>query len=582
MGATDMTYFCKLLRVACVGGMVLGPLPALANTGDEAAKGAEAAALSPRAAAIRDEILSRYEPESAVDMFYAARGYEPVWLDAEGAPSTRATELVATLQDAGSHALPVARYDAAGLAAALSVIENPAKRTPAGIAAVEVELTRRFISYATDVSSGVLEPRSVSREIHVYPERPSPLALLQDAASAPDFGGYLDSLPPQTEEYARLRARYIEFLGIATTGDWSDPVPKGSTLRVGDRSDRVAALRERLVALGDFEAPAGADAASTGVTIVASTDPESGAAEAMAADPRLYDPALEMAVQRFQERHGLNVDGAVGPATLAALNASPVFRAQQIAVSLERMRWLNKELGERHVWVNQAAFMMKMVDKGEVIFTSRVVVGKARRHRTPEFNDQIEHMVINPTWYVPRSIATEEILPKLRNDPGYLAARGMRLSGGTDPWTVDWESVSPGSFGWSISQRPGRSNALGRVKFMFPNDFAIYLHDTPSRSLFKRDVRAFSHGCVRVEKPLEFAHILLAPQEEDPEGAFSAWLNRGSERRVNLDTPVPVYLTYRTAWVDENGVDQFRQDIYGRDTLVIKALRDAGVQLPSS
>lgn len=553
---------------------------------------AAAPALDPAAEALRAELRERFEPGGEVDAFYAARAYAPLWLGEGGAPGAAADALIAAFRDAGSHALPPARYDGEGLAAALALLGAPAKRTPEAVAATEAELTSRFLRYATDIHSGLLEPRDVSREMLTEPVRPAPGALLAAAAAAEDMAAHLATLPPQSEEYARLRARYIEFVGVAATGAWSDPVPEGRTLRPGDRNARVAALRARLAALGDFvpEAVPAPDAATgavpadapapAGDVVLASTEPGTGPA-VLPPDPELYDPALEAAVRRFQERHGLNIDAAVGPATLAAINASPVFRAQQMAVNLERIRWFNRDLGPRYVWVNQAAFMMELRENGHAVFTSRVVIGKTGRYRTPEFSDIMEHMVVNPSWHVPRSIATEEILPQLRADPGYLAARGMRLSGGTDPYSVDWSAVGSRDFRWSISQSPGRGNALGRVKFMFPNDFAIYLHDTPSRSLFQRDVRAFSHGCVRVEKPLEFAYELLRGQEADPQAAFDGWLATGRERRVDLTSHVPVHLTYRTAWVDEAGLDQFRQDIYGRDSLVADAMIEAGVAMPA-
>ncbi|MEO0362121.1 MAG: L,D-transpeptidase family protein, partial [Pseudomonadota bacterium] len=245
------------------------------------------------------------------------------------------------------------------------------------------------------------------------------------------------------------------------------------------------------------------------------------------------------------------------------------------------MRWLNRDLGRRHVYVNQADFTVRLVEDGVALFEERVVVGKARRHRTPEFSDQMTHLVLNPTWYVPRSIATEEILPQLQEDPTYLWRKNMRLTSGgapgPDPSTVDWSVYSESDFPFRVQQRPGPDNALGRVKFMFPNQFSIYLHDTPSKRLFAKDVRAFSHGCVRVQDPMALARALLDPQEEDAGAYIDRILARGKERRVNFDEPVPVHLTYRTAWIDEDGGRQYRADVYGRDARVLGALKAEGV-----
>ena len=515
------------------GETVIGPLaieavsalaPALQAT-------VTAAELDPAQAALQAAVIAEFGVGSAVEAFYAATGYQPLWL-AEGAEA-RLDALLATLEDAGSHALPVARYQGSALREAVAGLREDARLE--AVAHLEVALTLAYLTYARDVSSGLLEPRQVSRELKVNPPRPEQLDLLTDVALAGDFPAHLASLPPQSPEYVTLRARYQGF----TAEEWAAPVPKGRSLRPGQSSDRIPALRNRLAALGDY----------------VSGPVEEGT-------ERLYDPGLEAAVRRFQGRHGLNVDGIVGPATLAAINTAPEFRAAQIAVNMERIRWLNRELGDRHVYVNLADFMVYLVEDGRPVFESRVVIGKARDHRTPEFSDEMEHIVVNPRWYVPRSIAQEEILPRLANDPTYLERRNMRIINGT------------------IVQGPGPSNALGRVKFIFPNDDAIYLHDTPAKSLFRRDVRAYSHGCVRVEKPYDFAYALLAPQEADPEAAFKRWLRTGNERFVKLQRFVPVHITYRTAWVDAAGVDQFRQDVYGRDKLVAEALREAGVTLP--
>ncbi|MEM1344085.1 MAG: L,D-transpeptidase family protein [Pseudomonadota bacterium] len=503
----------------------------------------------------------------------------PRWLTPEGQPSPHAKALLDALSQAHTHALPASRYGAEALARRLA--------TPTADPGLARALDQAFLAYARDLTSGLLEPRDIDPNIMVEPPRPDAAALLSGLAEARDPVAFLATLAPRHPEYAALKARLAEFRALATQGQaWGTPIPGGATLRPGARSERVAALRARLGAMGDLApgtASSGASDYRLGASdipvVVAANDIVVDVAPRSTTDPRSYSPELVAAVKRFQARHGLNEDGVVGPATLEALNHSAAFRARKIAVNLERLRWLNKPLGRRHVMVNLAGYRMALVENDREIFTSRVVVGKPK-HATPEFSDEMEHMVINPTWYVPTSIAVNEILPKLRRDPGYLARKNMRLSGGRSPWSVDWNNVGRSNFPGSISQAPGPGNALGRVKFMFPNDHAIYLHDTPAKKLFGRDMRAHSHGCVRVQEPYAFAHALLAAQTADPEGSFSRWLKRGRERYVNLETHVPVHLTYRTAWIDGDGRDQFRSDIYGRDALVAKALSQARVALP--
>ena len=510
--------------------------------------------------------------ESAARPFYTSRGFEPIWSVAEGAaPASRA--FLAALAEAGRHALPASRYrrdELAGLADALTSGSTPAQR-----ARFEAEMTRTYLSYARDISTGILEPSKVDRELYVYPEHRTARELLQGLANAADPGLWLETLAPQTPAYSRLVERYRTFRLLSETGEWGPQLTQRKTLRPGQRSREVARLRERLTAMGYFT---GSAISARDDVVLAVADTVTDAPEPQLSDPTLYDAELVEAVKLFQARHGLNQDGAVGPATRAALNVEPEFRAAQIAVNLERMRWLNRDLGAKHIMVNLASFDMAVIENGAQVFESRVVVGKAKEHRTPEFSDEMEHMVINPTWYVPYSIASKEILPKLKRDRGYLARKNMRLHG-ANVNTVNWAAVTERNFPGRITQGPGKNNALGRVKFMFPNDHAIYLHDTPSKSLFNRDTRAYSHGCVRVQRPYEFAEYLLSAQDDTPKQTFQRILKRGKERYVNFDEPVPVHLTYRTAWVDAEGNDQFRGDIYGRDKRILAALEKEGVSL---
>ena len=510
--------------------------------------------LSAEALALQSALQARLGRDSTALTAYAARGYKPIWLNADGTTKPEAKLLTDVLSRAADHALPAAKYKGAELAARL---------TQSG-PALEADLTAAFLDYANDVKAGLLTPRRIDRELHIYPERPDHGFLIEQAGRATDMASFLDRLPPNDPLYRRLVERYAAFRSIAGQDIWGASVAKGRTMRPGNRNSRIAAARARLTAMGDLdpnvydEQLAGAQ---TDGTQIAAADVTTDVPR-LAFDPNLFDEPMVAALRRFQDRHGLNLDGVIGPATLRQLNTSPRTRAEQIAVNLERLRWMNKDLGERHILVNLASFTFDVMRNGKSEFHSRAVVGKAKEHRTPEFSDEMTHMVINPSWYIPTSIKEKEILPRLAKDPNYLAKRNMVMQ-------------SNGR----IVQRPGRGNALGTVKFMFPNKFAIYLHDTPSKRLFKRDIRAFSHGCVRVERPHDFAEYLRTGQVDNPRGYFNKILKTRRERQVNLDNPIPVHLTYRSAWIDENGVEQFRGDIYGRDRKISRALKSAGVSI---
>jgi len=530
-------------------------------------------ALSPEAEALRAELAHQYVPESAERAFYEARGYLPVWLAEYGEATPAAQALLSWASRADANGLPEGRYGAAVLAARLAKAGSGSINDKAANdkAALEIALTRLFLTYGRDISSGLLEPRRLGRNFDLEPRRPDTAVLLADAGATGDTAAFLDGLTPAGPAYDRLLKLYDEMRMIARAGDWGPLIDAGRTLRPGDRHSRIEQLRGRLIALGEM----------TPVEVVATSEVMNDATQPTT-DPLLFDAALEAAVRRFQERHGLNTDGVVGAMTLAALNTTAAERSAQAAVGLERMRWLNYDLGARHIVINTAAYTMMMIEDGAPRFSTRTVVGKSRRFQTPEFNDRLEYIVVNPYWNVPYSIASKEILPLLKEDPTYLEQNNMELLESDLPASmIDWSQVTRGSFPGRIRQRPGPANALGSVKFLFPNKHSIYMHDTPSRRLFARDRRAYSHGCVRLEDPTGFAHLLLSLQDDDPVGTFEKLREYGSERWVTVREPIPVYVTYRTAWLDADGTRQFRADVYRRDRDVIAALTASGVSISS-
>ena len=361
--------------------------------------------------------------------------------------------------------------------------------------------------------------------------------ILQTALEKKEVRPALEGLLPEYPAYASLRETLQEYRAIAERDGWP-PVPAGPTLHADERDPRVVALRARLIASGDL-----------------------GTGEV--ADPEILDGHVEQAVRRFQGRHGLVVDGEVGPATLAALNVPVEDRVRQIEINMERWRWLPDDLGRRYILVNTAAFFLEVVEEGESVLAMRVVAGKKAR-RTPVLSGEMTYLVLNPYWHIPHKLAVRDILPKIKKDPGYLDRQGIRVFENWEEFapeipreTIDWSSITEHNFFFKLRQDAGPANALGRVKFMFPNKFAVYLHDTPSRYMFKRNRRDFSSGCIRVEGPIDLAVYVLRGDPEWTREEVLSVIDSGESRIVWLPEPIPVHVLYWTAWVDRRGHPSF-------------------------
>ena len=499
--------------------------------------------------AFKQAVAEAAARDADIAAFYRDTHYQPIWTGTDADDLDRRQALLKAIETADDHGLPVARYDFDALYAQLR-----AAHTPRALGMAEVALSKAFLAYARDIQSGMFVPTQLDDGIkREAPRRDRRSYLTNLIASEPN--GYLRSLAPRTPEYVRLLKEKLRLEQIARDGGWGPKVRAGK-LETGDRGPAVVALRDRLVALGYLERSATAE----------------------------YDTALEKAVQAFQLDHGLEADGVAGDSTISEINRSPVDRLKSVMVAMERERWLNKPRGERHVLVNLTDFHARIVDHDRVTFKTRSVIGKnVHDQRSPEFSDVMEHMVINPTWNVPRSIATKEYLPMLQRNPN--AVSYLKLIDGrgrtVDRGNVDFSQYSTRNFPFDVKQPPGANNALGLVKFMFPNRHNIYLHDTPSKSLFAREVRAFSHGCIRLQDPFEFAYALLARQESDPESFFHTTLKTGRETQVDLKQTVPVHIIYRTAFTNAKGPVQYRRDIYGRDAKIWRAMVNEGVVLRS-
>ena len=495
--------------------------------------------------AFRQAVAEAAASDEVLAGFYRGRGFEGIWTGSDATARDRRNALMSALSDAGAHGLPADRYDPDALMAQLRAAATPQQQ-----GAMEVQLSRVFLQYARDVQTGVLTPARVDPLI----KREVPLrarASTIDAFSKSSPAAFLRSLPPSSPEYARLMAEKLRLEAQLARGGYGAQVPVAS-MAPGSTGGAVVALRDRLIAMGHMNRSA----------------------------TQTYDAAVTAGVQRFQQAHGLAVDGVTGEATMREINVPLEARLRSVIVAMERERWINRPRGARHIWVNLTDFTAAIVDNDRVTFSTRSVIGAREDDRaTPEFSDVMEFMVINPSWYVPRSIVVKEYLPQLQKNANAVSHIDVTdRSGRVVPrGSVNANAYDARSFPYSMRQGPSPKNALGLVKFLFPNKYNIYLHDTPAKNLFGRQVRAFSHGCIRLNDPFDFAYALLARQTSDPQGYFQSRLTTGRETRVNLDQPVPVHIVYRTAFTNVTGSLQFRSDVYGRDARIWEALAREGV-----
>ncbi|PJF10768.1 murein L,D-transpeptidase [Pseudorhodobacter sp. MZDSW-24AT] len=488
--------------------------------------------------------------DAAIAAFYAESGYQTLWTGESAQDAARREALLAALSRAEDHGLPVVRYDAAKLAGLLS-----SARTEGDRARAEVALTRAYLAFARDVKTGATDPKKVDPGIVREIARPDPALLLAQVQTRHP-AEVMQALLPTAPRYAQLMRAKLALEAQIAAGGWGPTLPAGD-LSAGAEGDAVVMLRDRLIAMGYLTRSA----------------------------TRSYDSAIQSAVQRFQLDHGLPANGNVDERTRDALNIAPQERLKSVVVAMERVRWMHDTpLGDRHIWVNLPDFTAKIVDHGKVTFETRAVIGKdVMDQHTPEFSDMMAHMVINPSWGVPRSIIVKEYLPLLQRNPNAVSHlqvidnRGRVVPRGA----VNFASYSARTFPFGLRQPPSDGNALGLVKFMFPNVHNIYLHDTPAKNLFSHDVRAYSHGCIRLAEPFDFAYALLALQSDDPKGEFERHLKTGNETTVRLEQKVPVHLVYFTAWPGAKGQMTYRADVYGRDAKLFQALEEAGVVLPS-
>jgi len=516
---------------------------------------AQANSAPPVAALLKDRIAggagadayeARMSEPDALAAMYAGRGYSPLWA-VNGRFARRGESLLAVLRKAADHGLEPDRYRVDRVERVVSLPLN--QYTPDQQVDIELLLSDALLAYLRDLLRGRAQRVELEDSSFNVDENIDLTGLLEQAVTTNRIPDLVDQVVPETPAYARLKRALTDLRSLAAIESRFD-LPD-DTLHPGDEAEAVRLLRRRLAALGDLP-------------------------QAENNNRDIFDDTLERAVRLFQARHGLEIDGVVGRETRAALETPISHRVEQVELSLERWRWLPRQPGDRYLVVNIAGQSLDVMENGRSTLHMRVVVGLPFL-RTPSFASKIETVVLNPYWEVPYSIAVKEILPKLREDALYLARERMQvLKRGThelvNPIPIDWNEVPARNFPYRFRQKPGPDNSLGRVKFLMPNPYSVYLHDTPAKTLFSRARRCFSHGCVRLEKPLELADLLLHTEPGWSFERVDKTLETEKNYRIRLTNPMPAYLVYWTAWMDNAGIVHFRDDVYGRDKRLKAAL----------
>jgi murein L,D-transpeptidase YcbB/YkuD len=491
--------------------------------------------------------------------FYRGRGFRPAWIDdALGLGNARA--LLAALRFVAEDGLEPANYHLAAIETLLAEIDTAARKSlrrvrPETLADLEMLLTDAFLLCGSHLVHGQVNPETIESEWFVKGRVEDLAAALEKGLAENDVPRALDTLRPAHAVYRGLMRALRDQEALVKAGGWPG-FPPGPKLVKGDRDARVVDLRGILAAMGETD---GTDAAE---------------------EPDVFGDALEAALKRFQLRHGLEPDGVAGAGTTTALAVSAAERLTQIRANLERWRWITQDLGERYVLVNVADFRVGVIEAGREVLAMPAIVGTAYR-RTPDFSGTMSYLEVNPTWTVPPKLVREDILPKVRKDPAYISQKGFRVFEGwaegaseINVAAVDWAQVDGESLPYKFRQDPGPQNSLGRIKFMFPNKFDVYLHDTPDKGLFKRSARTFSSGCIRVERPIDLAEYVMRGDPAWTREMILAAIESSRTQVIRLPEPLGVHLLYWTAWLAADGRVQFRQDIYLRDAALSRALEE--------
>ncbi|WP_242637596.1 L,D-transpeptidase family protein [Desulfobacter hydrogenophilus] len=482
---------------------------------------------------------------------YHKSGAEPLWVSEKG-PGERAAIILKYLRNAGNEGLNPADYQ-------VKKIERQwADLSLNSLAELDTLLTYNMVKYIHDVSYGQLKPYMVNPKLFAEAgERGfDPLKMVETIRKTEDLEAFFQSLPPQHRQYMGLKNALIQYSGMKYSGLWQKEILRKS-IRPGDEDEKIIEIKKRIALL------------------------ENAGVESLTTDNlSLFDDDLMKKMIRFQLNNGLEPDGIIGPKTMRELNKSPQERLDQIKVNMTRWRWHDHTLGDKYILVNIANYRLFAYETDKLKFSMPVIVGELQ-NQTPVFSDKIKYLELNPYWNMPPSIAKNEELPKLRKNPNYLVNKNIRLFSNwqkdgveIDSTVIDWNAVTPSQMaGFKLRQDPGPANALGRVKFVFPNQYFVYLHDTPSKKLFSRQTRSFSHGCIRVSEPEKLAAFLLNEKDNkwDRE-RVNHLINLGKRKVLKIRPTIPIHITYQTAWVDKNGQINFNGDVYRRDEKLYQAL----------
>jgi len=493
---------------------------------------------------------------SGVIRFYQMRKYEPAWTR-DGYPLPVAESLAKAVKGADAEGLQPRDYHMERIETSLGeirqILARNEKPETGRIIDLEFLLSDAYLVYAAHLLNGRVNPETLhADEWTIYPARFNLARHLSKTFEGSDIEGGLKGLLPAQQGYGRLKTSLVVYRALAERGGWP-VIPGDSRLEKGMKGDRVPVLRSRLKVTGDMPAPV--DSASD-----------------------LFDESVEEAVKRFQLRHGLYDDGIVGARTLRALNVPVEKRIRQIELNLERWRWLPQNLGNPYIMVNIAGYGLEVVENETPVLTMKIVVGTAYQ-KTPVFSGKMTYIEMNPYWNVPHSIATEETLEKIRKNPDFFAKENMRVftagQNGEEvsPAAIDWSKLSENNFPYRLRQEPGPRNPLGRIKFMFPNKHSVYLHDTSDPQLFRKERRGYSHGCIRIEKPMDMAEFVMRGSKDWSIEKIKAVLKTKETTMAYLPKPIPVHILYFTAWGNGDGTVHFLEDIYRRDERLEKALQ---------
>ncbi len=503
----------------------------------------------------RGEIICGLQTIPAI---YQNRNFSPMWFGVNGLRPTALT-LVEAIRKADRDGLNPNDYHLQTIEQILRELSDeafpPDSAKAHRWADLDLMLTDAYLLLGSHLSGGRINPENLHAD-WLLGSRSMELVDVLGKIDAPEqLADHLNQLKPRHRGYADLISALPQLRELDNRGGWPE-VQADRTIRPNDQDTAIPVIRKRLTLSGDYTEASlpGAD--------------------------EFYDPLLALAVEKFQRRHGLEPDGVIGPNTRDAMNVPAKARIRQIELNLERWRWLPHDLGDRYIVVNTAAFNLQVMEHGRKMLEMKVVVGRPAR-QSPVFSAEMTYMVLNPYWNVPHKLAVEDILPKAQKGVDYLIDRKFKIFRGwgedaqeIDPLTIQWGDYGKHRFPFRLRQEPGVSNALGRIKFMLPNQFAVYLHDTPQKSLFRKSQRDFSSGCIRVENAEVLAGYLLSDDPKWTPERIREIFESGSRQVVHVPRPIPVHLHYMTAWVDKDGTLQFRQDIYDRDKKLDHALQN--------